>query len=87
LSGDEGNDKVFGGDSSDDIIGGEGSDTLNGGNDIDRISHCEEHSRASDGAKDIINCAGGEGDEAWINESVDDDEVTNCETVHSDLDD
>ena len=37
----------------------------------------------SDDGKDSIDCGEGQ-DEVWINESVDDDKATNCETVHSD---
>jgi Ca2+-binding RTX toxin-like protein len=89
--GGEGNDTILGGlgpdtiiagQGNDYIVGGHGADEISGGPDDDIIYTSDRNTTESDGAKDIVNC--GEGiDNAWINTSIDKDEVsTDCEFIH-----
>ena len=91
IIGGEGNDTILGGagpdtiitgQGNDFIVGGHGADEISGGPDDDIIYTSYRNTTESDGAKDIVDCGEGN-DNAWINTSIDKDEVSaDCEFIH-----
>ena len=82
--GGEGNDTILGGADPDTIIAGQGNDFIVGGHGADEISSgpdddiiytSDRNTTESEGAKDIVICGEGN-DNAWINTTIDKDEVT-----------
>jgi hypothetical protein len=68
----------------DDLISGDfGADILKSSSGNDRIVHGSALTSA-DGSKDTMDCGAGN-DEAWINTADGDTTVSDCEIVHTDL--